>query len=65
MTVVGVIENVRLDGLVDGPGFRTVGAYYLPLAQSTVRTLTLAVRTAQEPTSVTSAIRQEVAQRRR
>jgi predicted permease len=60
MTVVGVIENVRLDGLVDGPGFRTVGAYYLPLAQSTVRTLTLAVRTAQEPTSVTNAIRQEV-----
>ncbi len=34
MTVVGVIENVRLDGLVDGPGFRTVGAYYLPLAQA-------------------------------
>ena len=30
MTVVGVVENVRLDGLVDGPGFRTVGAYYIP-----------------------------------
>ena len=60
MTVVGVVENVRLDGLVDGPGFRTVGAYYMPLAQSTVRTLTLAVRTAQEPTSLTSAIRQEI-----
>jgi len=61
MTVVGVIDNVRLDGLVDGPSFRTVGAYYLPLEQSLVRTLTLAVRTAQEPTSVTSAIRGEVA----
>jgi predicted lysophospholipase L1 biosynthesis ABC-type transport system permease subunit len=60
MTVVGVVENVRLDGLVDGPGFRTVGAYYLPLGQSTMRTLTLAVRTAQEPTAVTAAIREAV-----
>lgn len=61
LTVVGVVEKVRLDGLVDGPGFRTVGAYYIPLDQSFVRTLTLAVRTAQEPTAVTSAIRRELA----
>jgi predicted permease len=61
LTVVGVVENVRLDGLVDGAGFRTVGAYYLPLAQGFQRTLTLAVRTATEPTAVTSAIRAELA----
>jgi len=61
MTVVGVVENVRLDGLVDGPGFRTVGAYYLPLAQSFVRNLALAVRTAQEPAVVTNLIRRELA----
>ena len=61
LTVVGVVENVRLDGLVDGPEFRTVGAYYLPLDQSFIRTVTLAVRTSQEPTAVTSAIRREVA----
>ena len=61
LTVVGVVEKVRLDGLVDGPGFRTVGAYYIPLDQSFERTLTLAVRTAQEPASVTSAIRRELA----
>lgn len=61
LTVVGVVEKVRLDGLVDGPGFRTVGAYYIPLDQSFVRTLTLAVRTAQEPTTVTSGIRRELA----
>ncbi len=61
MTVVGVVENVRLDGLVDGAGFRTVGAYYLPLDQASARTLTLAVRTGVEPTAVTSAIRRELA----
>jgi len=61
MSVVGVVENVRLDGLVDGPGFRTVGAYYMPMAQSPVRTITLAVRTALEPTAVTGALRAEIA----
>jgi predicted permease len=61
MTVVGVVENVRLDGLVDRPGFRTVGAYYLPFDQSFTRTVTLVVRTAQDPILLTSAIRQEIA----
>jgi predicted permease len=61
MTVVGVVENVRLDGLVDGAGFRTVGAYYLPLDQSSARNVALAVRTAQEPTVVTNLIRRELA----
>jgi predicted permease len=60
MRVVGVVENVRLDGLVDGPSFRTVGVYYMPIAQSGARAMTLAVRTAQEPTSVTGAIRAQV-----
>jgi putative ABC transport system permease protein len=60
LTVVGVVENVRLDGLVDARGFRTVGAYYLPLDQAFSRTMTLAVRSAQEPTSVTNAIRREL-----
>jgi predicted lysophospholipase L1 biosynthesis ABC-type transport system permease subunit len=61
MRVVGVVENVRLDGLVDGTAFRTVGVYYMPIAQSGARQITLAVRTAQEPTSVTSAIRAQLA----
>jgi predicted permease len=59
MRVVGVVENVRLDGLVDGPAFRTVGAYYRPNTGS--RGITLAVRTTQEPTSVTNAIRAQIA----
>jgi predicted permease len=61
MTVVGVVENVRLDGLVDGAGFRTVGAYYMPLEQGFARTITLAVRTAQEPTSVIATVRAQLA----
>jgi predicted permease len=61
MTVVGVVENVRLDGLVDGPGFRTVGAYYLPIGQTSSRTFTLAVRTHQEDTAIVSALRREIA----
>ena len=61
MTVVGVVEHVRLDGLVDGPGFRTVGAYYMPYEQNPSRNITLAVRTSQEPTSIAGALRAEVA----
>lgn len=60
-TVVGVVENVRLDGLVDGPGFRTVGSYYMPMAQNSSRTIALAVRTGVEPTAVASAVRGELA----
>ena len=60
MRVVGVVENVRLDGLVDGPAFRTVGVYYMPIAQSGSRAFTLAVRTAQDPTSVAGAVRAQV-----
>jgi predicted permease len=61
MTVVGVVEPVRLDGLVDGPAFTTVGAYYLPSDQRPSRTLALAVRTAQDPISITGALRAELA----
>jgi predicted permease len=61
MRVVGVVENVRLDGLVDGASFRTVGAYYMPIAQGGARNMTLAVRTAQEPSSVTAAVRAQIA----
>jgi putative ABC transport system permease protein len=61
MRVVGVVENVRLDGLVDGPQFRTVGVYYMPVAQSGSRALTLTVRTGQDPTSITAAVRSTLA----
>lgn len=59
-TVVGVIEEVRLAGLVDSPEFKRVGAYYYPMTGQS-RSLTLAVRTATDPTSLTSTIRRELA----
>jgi predicted permease len=61
LTVVGVVANLRLDGLVDGRGFRTVGAYYLPVGQAVVRNVNLVIRTNQEPASATSAIRSQIA----
>ena len=46
---------------MDSPVFHTVGAYYLPVEQTASRTLTLAVRTAQDPAAVTAALRRELA----
>jgi predicted permease len=61
MTVVGVAADVVLSGLVDGAGVRRVGAYYLPVEQSSNANFTLAVRTTQDPRGVTPAIRKELA----
>jgi putative ABC transport system permease protein len=60
-TVVGVVEDVRLAGLVDRAEFKRVGAYYFPLRQASARSFGLAVRSAQDPASVTSAVRREIA----
>ncbi len=60
LTVVGVIEDVRLAGLVDSTE-RRVGAYYSPMSQGAPRGMSLAVRTAQDPGLITSAIRREIA----
>jgi predicted permease len=59
-TVIGVVEDVRLLGLVDRPDLTRVGTYYFPLTGQS-RNLTLAVRTSVETTSMTSAIRREIA----
>jgi predicted permease len=59
-TVVGVVEDVRLAGLVDSPEFKRVGTYYFPMSGQS-RNLTLAVRTATDPTALTPAIRRELA----
>jgi predicted permease len=60
MTIVGVIEPLRLRGLVDGPGQKT-GAYYSPLPQSLSRALGVAIRTTQDPETVIGAVRREIA----
>ena len=48
MTIVGIIEPMRLRGLVDAQAQKT-GAYYSPLRQVPSRTLGVAIRTAQAP----------------
>jgi putative ABC transport system permease protein len=60
-TVIGVVEDVRLAGLVDRVDLKRVGTYYFPLSQDVRRAVGLAVRTAQEPTSMTAAVRRELA----
>jgi predicted permease len=62
MTIVGVIEPIRLRGLVEADSVRRTGAYYSPFRQSPSRTLGVAIRTAQDPVGVTSAVRREIAQ---
>ena len=61
MTIVGIIEPMRLRGLVDGQMQKT-GAYYSAMRQVPARTLGLAIRTTQAPESATSAVRREIAQ---
>ena len=57
-TVVGVVGNVRTTGLTEK---EPVGAYYYPFVQNVGRGMTLVTRTAGEPESVVSVIRQQVA----
>ena len=61
MTIVGIIEPMRLRGLIDSQAQKT-GAYYSPLPQALARTVGLAIRTTLSPDSLTSAVRREIAQ---
>ena len=59
-TVIGVVGEVKLRGLVEGVG--QTGAYYMPQAQNPYRMLTLAVRTSgTAPQAVAGAIRVAIA----
>jgi predicted permease len=59
-TVVGVVPEVRISGLVATAD--RVGAYYIPAAQQSIRNITLTVKTAGDPASLTPMIRRELAQ---
>lgn len=61
LTIVGIIESMRLRGLVETPGQQS-GQYFFPLRQSPARTIGLAIRTAQAPDTVIAAARREIAQ---
>ena len=56
-TVVGVVGSVRMTGLTEK---EPVGMYYFPFAQNVGRGMTMAVRTAGEPSTIVGAIREQV-----
>ncbi len=60
MTIVGIIEPMRLRGLVEGAADRRVGNYFWPLDQRPARTLGMAVRTAQAPELVMNSVRRQI-----
>jgi predicted permease len=57
-TIVGVVGQIKHNDLTES---EHVGAYYFPYKQRPFGFVTLAVRTAQEPTTMTSTIRRTVA----
>jgi hypothetical protein len=57
-TVVGVVREIRMAGLVTADD--RVGAYYSPLAQNPYRTVTLAVRSGLDPSALVPSIRAAV-----
>ena len=59
LSVVGVIGNLKLRELTEGD--KAVGAYYYAMAQDASRLVTFAVKTAGQPDSLASALRQAVA----
>ena len=60
MTIVGIIEPMRLRGLVEQAGERRVGNYFWPLNQRTARTLGIGIRAAQAPEQLIGSVRREI-----
>jgi predicted permease len=60
-TVVGVVEDVRLAGLVETSEFQRAGAYYFPYHQQPARTVSLSIRTNQEPQVAINSVRAAIA----
>ena len=61
MTIVGVIETMRLRGLVDSQSQKT-GAYFSPLRQVAPRNVGVALRTSVPPETLVALVRREIAQ---
>jgi predicted permease len=55
ITVVGVIRDVKLHGLVDGA--QQVGAYYFPMDQDTSTGMTFALKTLGDPILLSNSVR--------
>jgi putative ABC transport system permease protein len=59
MTVVGVVEDLKLHDLTEGE--KTVGAYFVPIAQGNSRFLTFAVKTSGAPEAFGAGLRSTIA----
>ncbi|HET7619844.1 MAG TPA: ABC transporter permease [Vicinamibacterales bacterium] len=55
--IVGVVGDIHVTGLTEK---ENVGAYYFPVAQDAIRTMTLVVRTPGDPTAITNAVRRDL-----
>jgi predicted permease len=60
MTIVGIIEPMRLRGLVEAPGERRVGTYFWPIQQQPAAMLGMAIRTVQAPELQIAAVRRQI-----
>jgi predicted permease len=56
LTIVGIVRGIRHRGLDTDPE----PEYYIPMAQRAERSMILAVRSAQDPRNLTSALRREI-----
>ena len=61
MQVVGVVANVKLQGLIEGERAR-VGAYYIPLEQETRRDFAFAIRTTNQTAAATPTVQRALAE---
>ena len=61
MTIVGIIETMRLRGLIDSNALKT-GAYFGAMRQGPARNLGIAIRAAVAPETLTPPARREIAQ---
>jgi putative ABC transport system permease protein len=57
-TIVGVVGNIRTRALTEK---EPVGAYYFPVSQDAIRTMTLVVRTGGDPEALTESVRRQIA----
>jgi predicted permease len=60
LEIVGVVRDIKLRALTEGA--RAVGAYFYPIAQSPVRNLTFAAKTASDPAALAGSVRSVLAE---
>jgi predicted permease len=60
-TVVGVVREMRLQGIASDEGSGLFGTYFLSYRQSPLRTFTLAIRTEREPSAEIRSVRAAIA----